>query len=305
MEKKVIILEHNGGRLANQLWNFISVYAYCLERGYECRNYCFYDYAQFFNIPVGNTIIERLFFKPIIAGKNFLRRFYQWYVVWTKKNKTVLFSQSKFNTNAAPHFLPPSAQPDEVLSIWEGGTSDALYLSGWLFRNPVGLKKFYKQIAAYFKPKAEVVNDAHKLVNLMRTRFTQVVGVHIRQGDYKLFENGKYYVSVPAVVSILKEYLKKNNRSASDTGFIICSDEPVNALDFEDLQVAVSTANAATDLFALSLTDVIIGSNSTFGPLAAYLGNKPFIVFQDAMDWNYYTDKKEYFENKYCSFVHY
>ena len=59
-------------------------------------------------------------------------------------------------------------------------------------------------------------------------------------------------------------------------------------------------SNAIEDLYTLSLCDVIIGSNSSFGNFAAYYGNKPHIVLQkETMDWEYYKDRDAYFENKY------
>ena len=46
-KKEVIIINHNGGQLANQLWNHISIQSYTLEKGYSFKNYCFFEYANF------------------------------------------------------------------------------------------------------------------------------------------------------------------------------------------------------------------------------------------------------------------
>ena len=45
--KKIIILWHNGGRLANQLWLYISVYAYALEKKYDLENHTFFEYSEY------------------------------------------------------------------------------------------------------------------------------------------------------------------------------------------------------------------------------------------------------------------
>ena len=63
MTKKVIILQHNGGRLANQLWPFVSIYAYCLENNFELDNYCFFEYTRYFSIKIQNRLIDWVFFK--------------------------------------------------------------------------------------------------------------------------------------------------------------------------------------------------------------------------------------------------
>jgi len=46
--KRAIILNNGGGRLADQLWNFISVYAYALVRGYACEDWAGFEYYGYF-----------------------------------------------------------------------------------------------------------------------------------------------------------------------------------------------------------------------------------------------------------------
>ena len=75
---------------------------------------------------------------------------------------------------------------------------------------------------------------------------------------------------------------------------------------FEGLNTRISDKNLIEDFLILSMTDVILGSDSSFGNLASYFGNIPHLVFQkEKMNWNYYLDKKKYFENKYCTMVNY
>jgi len=95
-------------------------------------------------------------------------------------------------------------------------------------------------------------------------------------------------------------------KNKEKTCFVITSDGPINADEFPGLNVTVSKNNAVTDLFLLASTDVIIGSNSTFGAFASYYGNIPFIVMQkEKIDWEYYKNKDKFFENKYCTVAHY
>lgn len=50
--KKVITPQHSSREFANPFWTFASSYAYCLEKGFGCQNYSFFEYEQYFNIPV-------------------------------------------------------------------------------------------------------------------------------------------------------------------------------------------------------------------------------------------------------------
>jgi hypothetical protein len=81
----------------------------------------------------------------------------------------------------------------------------------------------------------------------------------------------------------------------------VCSDESVDKEKFMGINFVVSDKGAVEDLFILASCDVILGSDSTFGGFASYWGNIPHIVFkQNKIDWVYYENKTQYFENKYC-----
>ena len=49
---------------------------------------------------------------------------------------------------------------------------------------------------------------------------------------------------------------------------------------------------------------MVIGTNSTFGNVAAWLGDVPHVVtINEPIDWQYYRGKTAYFENKYATFA--
>lgn len=309
--KKIIILQHGGGELANQLWNFASVYAYCREKGYECRNYSFFEYGQYFNIPVKNKIIEFLFFLPFRnhAGRRgsprtrFFRFVYKIYVkavLFFCKNKIV----SSVSREEKKYFLPPTEKNPALQKLEE--RNDTLYFEGWLFKNSKGLAKYKKEIADYFKPKEKYTVPAENRISEAKKTYRDVIGVHIRQSDYRTHKSGEYFIPQERVRAILDEYLQNSGKTSEETIFIIASDEPTEAKIFEGLNIMINKGNAIEDFCLLSLCDVIIGSNSSFGNFAAFLGNKPHIIFQkEKMDWLYYRDRETYFENKYCTLTNY
>ena len=321
MKKKIIILESaRGARLANQLWNFISVYAYCLERQYNCLNLSFFEvkkhkhknnvysycnYYNFFNIPL-SLFIRLLISIHLIIAKICKRiRFYERFISLIRKlyPEKILYSGDQ-----DPFYLPPSAiDPRQLKQLANKEKFSKIYLSGWLFRNPAGLLKYHKEIIEYFRPKLRIQKKVNSFITELKSKYIHIVGVHIRQGDYKNeFRHGELYFDEKAVSAILREYLDNFRKNKNQTCFIICSDENVKLDYFTDLNVIKSNFNTIEDLFLLAATDIIIGANSTFGALAAYYGNIPFIVFQrERIDWEYYKNKNEYFENKYSTFVWY
>lgn len=310
MQKKIVILSPHGHRLANQLWNFASVYAYCLEKDYLCENPSFFRYYQFFNTTENTPgkLLSLLNRTPWQRVRGWSYLLFERYVTETKR----LFPEQVISDKKEPHvfYLPPSKTEDsqykEMLSRIDTSTHDTFYFAGWLFRNPVGLEKYRKEIQKYFAPKKETENKIADFIIPLREKYTTVVGVHIRQGDYIKFQGGKLFLKQEELRKILDEYLEFFKKNASETIFIICSDGPINAEIFEGLHASFPDGNPVEDLFTLASADAIIGSNSTFGAFASYYGNIPFIVLtRDGMDWEYYRDKNKYFENKKSTFVFY
>lgn len=309
--KKAIILRSTGSELSNQLWNYTSIYAYSLEKNLQLKNYSFFEYGKYFNIPAPNLFFELFFFLPFTnytKRKSSLKR-RLWRKVYEYYARTIILIHKKSvivsdNSENKPFYLPPTNN-DEKLSTFEKSNS-TIYFDGWLFRNPVGIQKYREKILEYFKPRKDVEDSVKTQIKNIRNSFKNVIGIHIRQGDYKTWRGGAYFIPQTRVREIIDEYLKVSKNNASETYFIITSDEPVDIPLFSGLNASISKENAVHDLFLLSSTDVVIGSNSTFGAFASYYGNIPFIVMQkEQIDWNYYQDKKSYFENKYCTMVHY
>ncbi len=310
--KKIVILRASGNELANQLWNYASIYAYTLECGYTLKNPSFFEYGEYFKIPAPNFIFKILFFLPF---KNYTKRktafrrkvwrkFYLWYtniVMMIRHDHLV----SCMNDENQPYYLPPTKNLVETLKELEQKGGD-IYLDGWLFRNPVGIEKYRDKIIEYFKPKGEIEEIVNRKIKELRGRYTSVVGVHVRQGDYREWRGGMYFMEQKRVREILDEYISIVKIDNNKICFVITSDGPIDTEIFDGLNIFVSKENAIADLFLLASMDAIIGSNSTFGAFASYYGNIPFIVMQkESMDWTYYLDKTKFFENKYSTMAYY
>lgn len=318
--KRGIILQHAPstgvqGQLANQLWNYISVYAYCLERGIECRNYSFFEYQHFFDIPTGNVLISTLYFAPYGLLKTFVPEhilvpvWRKWYKLFVFGYEHLLGTRVVFSGNApsekGPYYLPPSTT-NRDFEIREKNAADSLFFDGWLFRNPTGIEKYRTWISERFAPTETIRTTVEEYIKPLRQKYDHLVGVHIRQGDYKTFKGGRYYVDPLRARTIMEEYLVEHNLDSAKTLFIIASNGTIPVEITRGLNVLVSTYNAAEDLFILASCNTILGSDSSFGAWAAYYGNIPHIIFQnEALDWEYYRGKTTYFQNKYCTLVHF
>lgn len=294
--KKIVILWNNGGRLANQLWVFAYLYAYALEKNIKLENYSFFEYDEYFSFPVNNCAVKILFFKPFNFFKKILPSCLRRYLIFVFRIYYGFFfkiikkiKESEVYINKKETILAPSAQESPcIFKKLEEGVVNEVYVGSWDFTNRVGLEKYQKEISVYFSPKEKYVEQSSKYISKIKKNFDFVVGVHIRHGDYKKWEGGKYYFSFLEVRKILDDYLaSRKDRSTKKYFFMICSDEKIDEDFFKGLSYATCLGTEIGDLLCLSMADVIIGSRSTYGSWAAYYGGIPFFIFSHSkMNWD-------------------
>lgn len=305
--KKITILKHGGGELANQLWNYVSIYAYSLECGAKITNPSFFEYHSYFKFIKNENLLIRFlssWFKNHAGRRsNYRNRFWRnTYLIYVSMmkffvKKNVLSSE---NERSQVVYLPPTSD----LPVLEN--KKRAYFIGWLFRNPAGLKKFRNELVPTFAPNSIIEKKVAEIIKPIRQKYKRVIGIHIRQTDYRTFKGGIYFVPQTRVKAIIDEFILKNSVNINETLFLFASDGQIEKDVFKNLNIYVSKENSVTDLFLISSTDTIIGSDSSFGAFASWYGNIPHIVMtKDVIDWSYYTNKREYFENKYSKMVHY
>lgn len=300
--KKIVILKHGGGELANQLWNYVSIYSYGLEMDVSVQNPSFFEYHSFFNFLKNESFTTRflsLFFKQPRRRSHPINRFFRsLYALRTRFIAAVCPSCVVSSQNASNEvFYLSSANP-----LAENVNCEVLYFSGWLFRNPKGLEKYRTKLITAFAPNQTIQNQAEEIVESLRKIKNTVLGIHIRQADYKVFKDGQYIVSPARMREIVEEYIQQKRFGTKDIALLVTSDGPINESVFIGLHTYISRENAVVDLFLLSKCDALIGSNSSFGAFASWYGNIPHIVAtNEAMDWNYYSDQEKFFENIYAT----
>src|SRR3989339_724801 len=276
MKKIIILNKPKGCRLANQLWNYISIYAYSLEIGARCVNFCFYENK-----------------KDQITGVRSYDNYYKYFNIPNHKIISFIVNLNTIINRLSQKLRPLNRYVKYIKN------KNKIICSG-------------EEMAFYLEPTKNnsIINNKTKKIeskiNKLKSKYNHIVGVHIRKGDYKVFLGGKLYFDDREINKILQEYLKEFNKDKDKTCFLACSDEKINMDKFPGLNIIKNNGNMIEDLFILAKTDIIIGSDSTFGAFASYYGDVPFVVFQKPkMDWEYYKDKKYYFENKHNTLTFY
>lgn len=274
MQKKMVVFDHQGGRLANQLWLFASVYSFCLEKKYLCNNICFFPYNKYFKYRSGNFLVDHFFSKIKYRTAKY---WYKILRIWVS-----LFHRRHILRDGGEEFfldpsIPKSGYNKSALALLNQAQPTTWYLAGWLFRNPVGLEHYRAEIKDFFRPKEPYNGRVKQFVASLRKRYTKVIGVHIRHGDYKVWQGGKFYITFSEARTLLDSFIKEQTEKSII--FVICTDDKVDEAAFAGLAWVRGPGTEIEDLYTLAETDMIIGSNSTYGPWAAYYGNIPFVQF--------------------------
>lgn len=135
-----------------------------------------------------------------------------------------------------------------------------------------------EMIRAYFQPRADGCAAAKTWLNAQRSAAGAdvVVGVAVRQGDFRTWGGGVGFVEPARFAELLREV------EAQMTGrtclFALCSDEPIGAEQFPGLKTAVVPRGVMPQLCTLMQCDAIVGTaGSTFIQWASFLGNTPWL----------------------------
>lgn len=154
------------------------------------------------------------------------------------------------------------------------------YIYGWY--NRASYKNFpsvMNEIKEIFRPNSNICNEVEKIIFKYRDEGYFVIGVHIRRGDYKEWENGKYYFELQEYAMHMKNLLELYN--TKKVIFYIATNESQLGDAFKDINIfKIPNATVAHDLYALSLCDRIIGPLSTFSRWASLYGHVPLCFIE-------------------------
>ncbi len=107
----------------------------------------------------------------------------------------------------------------------------------------------------------------------VRGRGELVIGVHIRQGDYATFENGRYFYSIDQYIAAMKRI--GDRYPDRDIVYLVSGNVPLANVDFGDLNVCFASGHLVEDMYSLASCDVLIGPPSTYTGWASFYGRVP------------------------------
>jgi hypothetical protein len=246
------------GRLCNRLALAASFIAFSEEFGTTFVHLAFADYCRFF---------EKTRFAPFLVFRPKCR---------TKKTKKGVSVLSIFKSHDAVNQCFMMDDPSTGF-IRLATTKRVVFALGWLFRTDTLTQKHHAVIRQFFMPRRSHRMRAEKILVNARQNVDHVVGIHMRQTDYKTFAQGKYFFSPETYRKIMG---KIASRLPGKTAFLVCSDAPIPFDQFPGLLVIPGPGHPIEDNYALASCDYIAGPPSTFSHWASYFGKVPLYFIE-------------------------
>lgn len=140
--------------------------------------------------------------------------------------------------------------------------------------------KYAVELKKMFTPRIEIKSEVESVFMSVRAKSKIIIGVHIRYGDYKFWNEGKYYYSIAQYHKLMLNI--KNLFRGYSVAFFISSNEKIDLSVFTDCNCFIIPNSTSTkDLFGLGLSDYIIGPPSTFSGWASYYANTPLYFIEN------------------------
>ena len=264
LRKDFRIIYDAPGQTCNRLWSYLDTIGWAIKNN-------------------GKAII--LFWDKDIIHFDKLRK--NKYVSFPLYSKTLvkLFGNDKYLKLIRHLFANRIMQ-----SVYSKNISNK-FIVGWKKRAD---NKFFPTaidtIKELYKPNKEIVNDVELAINKYREQGYFIVGVHIRRGDYKTWEGGKYYFEHEEYAKHMDSIVKLFNDKK--VCFAISTNEKYDKNVFNRFTICeLHNTTAIHDLYTLCKCDCIIGPLSTFSRWASFYGNVPLCF----IDRNMQISKKEDF----------
>jgi Glycosyl transferase family 11 len=147
-------------------------------------------------------------------------------------------------------------------------------LSGWGLRDSAALNAHADVVREVLALDAVHLDAGRRAVAAARRHANLVIGLHVRQGDFKQWEGGRYYYDDEQYANFMRAAIAAfPDRTVT---FVICSSEHKTRGAFEGLPIHPGPGDPYGDLAALAACDRILGPPSTFSAWAAFMSGTAY-----------------------------
>ena len=265
----LIIQEKLGMQLANRLFLFSHFIANAIENEYVLINPTFDEYCQYFYATRNNDFGKYPIYTKFIINSPFI--LFKILVRLTEK----IFSISKYH-----EFIQCPITREFDLSntdFLNKVKNKTILANGWLFRDDKNFRKHSDIIRGYFTPDQEILYKTDQLISDCRNKCDVLIGIHLRRGDFKLYEEGKYYFHDDVYVDKMEQIENHFNLMNKQVLFLMCSNESIQEYNFKKYNIRLGINKFIEDLYSLAKCDYLIGPPSTYSMWASFYGKVPLL----------------------------
>lgn len=258
----MIFISNKPGQLGNLLFIYGHFLAYGKEHRVRIVNPAFYEYSAYFTST---------------SGFSFFRNKAMYSLCY-------LISRLLFRLRIKTPFINVMALDwgEEVdLEKAPELKSAFCFVQGWLFRSDRLFKKHEDAIRSFFVPAPSFEKSLDLFFEKHFSDPTEtIIGIHIRRGDYKTFEDGKYFYAIEDYSEVIRQLavlFKDRNPH-----FLVCSNEAIAlGAGLENIRMTPGPGHELMDMYALSRCRYIAGPPSTYSMWASFYGSRPLYMIKD------------------------
>lgn len=286
-KESLLIYSHGGGRLGNQLLVFSNLLSWYWENQHnnvKLFNLSFWDYSELFVSTQNNAICY--FSKEEESALNILQLLKNRPLQTKRLQSYVRFPIIQL---CRWKLLFPSMDVgfEKVLEIDKPDFIESLHaqktllLSGWQIRCWDLLKKYQDDLRDFFTPLPVYSTPAMDFIRPLKEKYDLVIGIYIRQGDYKDYLNGRFYFESKKYAEWMAEIY--DHFSDQKVCFVIATNDHQDLSLFAPFPCYYATGNInfnghyMENIIELANCDYILSAPSTFSTWAAFIGNKVII----------------------------
>lgn len=248
----MVIVTSAAGNHSNRLFQNAHLEAFCLRNCIRFWNPSFADMATFYGVK--RSPFDQAF---CLAVK-----------IWKRLGLPAVTSFDDFGKGAEYYELVKRRR--------------IVLAEGWCFRAPEIVEEYRERLARKFtlKPEFYVDNELYRELLAVDRAKTILVGVHVRRGDYREFEGGRYFFGD----DVYERYMVNlaaalSARFCKKVTFIIFSNEDSSMREGPDR--VISRNEWYIDQFLMGMCDYLIGPPSTFTLWASFVGGARFFHIKD------------------------
>lgn len=284
-----VIYTHGGGRLGNQVMRFAHWIAWVRAQAgdVEVLNLSFWPYAGFF---AGWRDHPGCVY-PVRTGR--ADRLAQWRAALPDWLRDISEKNTRWPriVQAAGRWLPnwqaisldivreESADLEDPALLARIKARPVTTFCGWRIACWQRVEQQQAELRGLFQPAPEFQQRAAEFIGRLRAQHNVVIGVFIRQSDYREWHEGRFLFSATQYARWMRQLLDLH--AGRQVAFVVASEVRQDPVVFAGLPVhfATGTPNQGGRGFEswveLSLCDFIVSPPSTFSATAAFLGAVP------------------------------